>query len=185
MLRTRSTALLLAVFAASLQAAGCRPLRLAPDTPQASPDDLTAIAVVSGRSGSTLSGEATLVETGAGVIIDLRVQNAPGGWHAVHLHERGDCSASDGTSAGGHFNPDGVAHGAPDASEHHAGDLGNMWVHADGTGRKVILMPELSVSPGPRSVVGRAIIVHAGADDLVTQPTGGAGGRIGCGEIEL
>lgn len=142
-----------------------------------------AHAVIEGRSNCPLAGEATFEETSAGVLIDVRVHDAPGGWHAVHIHEVGDCSAPDGSSAGGHFNPGGLMHGAPDAHEHHAGDLGNMWVQSDGTGRKVILMPELTVSPGAHSVVGRAIIVHASADDLTTQPTGNAGGRIGCGEI--
>jgi Cu-Zn family superoxide dismutase len=147
-------------------------------------DGPSAHARIEGRSGSALSGTATFVETASGVIVDVQVVGAPGGWHAVHVHQVGDCSAEDGTSAGGHFNPDGVIHGSPDAAEHHAGDLGNMWVDENGIGRKVILMPELTVSPGTHSVVGRSIIVHAGADDLVSQPTGGAGGRIGCGEIQ-
>lgn len=147
-------------------------------------DGPTALATIEGRSGSALSGTATFAETTTGVIVDVQVVGAPGGWHAVHVHQIGDCSAPDGTSAGGHFNPDGVVHGAPDAIDHHAGDLGNMWIGENGVGRKVILMPELTVSPGTHSVVGRSIIVHAGADDLVSQPTGAAGGRIGCGEIQ-
>lgn len=172
--------LLLALSSAAL-AAGCRGLH--DRDHQRGDSGPTARASIVGRSGSALSGEATFTETDAGVIVDVRVANAPGGWHAVHVHEVGDCSAADGSSAGGHFNPGGVPHGAPDASEHHAGDLGNLWVASDGRGRKVLLMPELTVSPGDHSVVGRAIIVHAAADDLTSQPTGAAGGRIGCGEI--
>lgn len=174
------TALALVLLAGSL--AGCRHLHR--HSAAAADSGPSARARIVGKSGSQLSGEATFVETDAGVIVDLSVRGAPGGWHAVHVHEIGDCSAPDGSSAGGHFNPEGVMHGAPDASEHHAGDLGNMWVGSDGRGRKVILMPELTVSPGAHSVVGRALIVHASADDLTTQPTGAAGGRIGCGEIE-
>jgi Cu-Zn family superoxide dismutase len=146
-------------------------------------DQPTARATIEARTDSKLTGTAVFKETPAGVIVDIKVQNAPGGWHAVHVHEHGDCSAPDAASAGGHFNPGGLKHGSPDASEHHAGDLGNLWVRADGTGRKVILMPELTVSPGSHSVVGRSIIVHTSADDLATQPTGNAGGRIGCGVI--
>ncbi len=142
-----------------------------------------ARATVEGKSGSSLSGHATFKEVRGGVLVEISVENAPTGWHAVHVHENGDCSADDGTSAGGHFNPGGVAHGSPHAAEHHAGDLGNMWVNEKGLGRHVILMPELSVDGGSNAVRGRAMIVHAGADDLVTQPTGAAGGRIGCGVI--
>ncbi len=142
-----------------------------------------ARATIEGKSGSSLSGHATFKEVRGGVLVEISVENAPPGWHAVHVHEHGDCSADDGTSAGGHFNPGGVAHGSPHAPEHHAGDLGNMWVNAKGQGRHVILMPELSVDGGSNAVRRRAIIVHAGADDLVSQPTGAAGGRIGCGVI--
>lgn len=177
----RTATLALVLLAASL--AACRNTHQRSSTGALEGSGATARATILGKSGSQLYGEASFVETDAGVIVDLTVNAAPGGWHAVHVHEIGDCSAADGSSAGGHFNPEGVMHGAPDASEHHAGDLGNMWVDSDGRGRKVILMPELTVRPGSHSVVGRALIVHASADDLVTQPTGAAGGRIGCGEI--
>ncbi len=147
-------------------------------------DGPAARARIEGRSGVRLSGQATFHEVEGGVLITLRVDQAPPGWHAVHVHETGDCSAEDGTSSGGHFNPGGTQHGSPHAAEHHAGDLGNMWVGEDGTGHHAILMPELTVAAGDYSVVGRAIVVHAGADDLVSQPTGAAGGRIGCGVIQ-
>lgn len=169
-------------LALGLLAAACRNTG-SHDHHHANGDGPLARATIEGRSGSPLTGTATFQETSAGVLVDIRVQNSPGGWHAVHVHETGDCSAPDASSAGGHFNPGGLMHGAPDASEHHAGDLGNLWVKADGTGRKVLLMPELTVSPGSHSVVGRSIIVHTSADDLATQPTGNAGGRIGCGVI--
>jgi Cu-Zn family superoxide dismutase len=142
-----------------------------------------ARAEIQGRGGSNLSGEASFTQEQGGVLIEIRVRNAPGGWHAVHLHEQGDCSAPDASSAGGHFNPTGKNHGAPFAPEHHAGDLGNMWIEANGEGYHVLLMPELTVEDGPSSVRGRAIVVHEKDDDLVSQPTGNAGGRIGCGVI--
>ena len=148
------------------------------------PEGRQATARIEGKSGIALRGQATFHETEGGVLIQVEVENAPPGWHAVHIHETGDCSSEDGKSAGGHFNPAGVEHGSPHAEVHHAGDLGNMEVKANGRGYHAIFMPELSVAGGEFSVVGRGIIVHAGADDLVSQPTGAAGGRIGCGVIQ-
>jgi Cu-Zn family superoxide dismutase len=143
-----------------------------------------AMASIESRSGSTVTGSATFTETEGGVLVEVEVHHAPPGWHAVHVHEKGDCSAPDAVSAGGHFNPGSKAHGSPDAPDHHAGDLGNMSVDENGEGRHVRLMPELTVADGEFSVRGRALVVHASADDLVTQPTGNAGGRIGCGVIQ-
>ncbi|MSR60870.1 MAG: superoxide dismutase family protein [Planctomycetes bacterium] len=131
-----------------------------------------------------LSGTASFREQQGGVLIEIEVHHAPPGWHAVHVHEKGDCSAPDASSAGGHFNPLAKNHGSPQAPEHHCGDLGNFWVDEQGEGRHVLLMSELTVADGPNSVRGRALIVHAGVDDLVTQPTGNAGGRIACGVIQ-
>lgn len=143
-----------------------------------------ARAAIEARSGSSLSGTATFTEKDGGVELVVEVTGAPPGPHAVHLHEKGDCSAPDATSAGGHFNPDNSPHGAPDAEHHHAGDFGNLTVGEDGKGRLAISTSRLTVKPGPTSVVGHAIIVHANADDMTTQPTGNAGGRIGCGAVK-
>jgi len=141
-----------------------------------------ATAKIEPRSGSSVHGVARFVEVAGGVEVTITIEEASPGWHAVHVHENGDCSAPDAASAGGHFNPGGVDHGAPHAPVHHAGDLGNMWVNDDGTGYHKVFMPELAIS-GDHGVVGRSIIVHEKVDDLVSQPTGAAGGRIGCGEI--
>ncbi len=143
-----------------------------------------ASARIEGRSGSALTGSATFTEVAGGVEVRIHVSHAPPGMHAVHVHETGDCSDPAAASAGAHFNPGTKDHGAPHAAAHHAGDLGNMWVGENGEGHHVILMPELTIKAGMFSVVGRAIIVHELADDLVTQPTGAAGGRIGCGVIQ-
>lgn len=153
------------------------PKATAPATP------LSAGATIEGRSGATLAGEATFTEAEGATKIVVSVRNAPPGPHAVHIHEVGDCSAPDAKSAGSHFNPDGHTHGGPTDAQHHAGDFGNMEVGADGTGTLEIVTSGLTVADGPRSVNGRAIIVHANVDDFVTQPTGNAGGRIGCGKI--
>jgi len=142
-----------------------------------------AKATIEARSGSSLTGTATFTEKDGGVDVVVDVSGAPAGTHAVHLHEKGDCSAPDATSAGGHFNPTNVPHGAPDAPQHHAGDFGNMTVGADGKGHLTLHSGMLTVGPGPGSVIGHAIIVHANADDMTTQPTGNAGGRIGCGVV--
>lgn len=142
-----------------------------------------ASATIEPRSGSSTHGTATFTEVDGGVLVEITLKGTTPGWHAVHVHETGDCSAPDGTSAGGHFNPGGHAHGSPMAPEHHAGDLGSVFVAEDGTARHVLLMPELTVADGTHSVRGRSIIVHASGDDYTTQPTGNAGGRIGCGVI--
>lgn len=145
--------------------------------------EVGASAIIEGRSGSTLTGVASFRAVREGVEVSVTLENAPAGWHAVHIHEKGDCSSADGKSAGGHFNPTGHDHGAPHAPVHHAGDLGNMWVGQDGAGYHVVYMPELRIDDPDMGVAGRAIIVHEKADDLTSQPTGAAGGRIGCGEI--
>jgi Cu-Zn family superoxide dismutase len=152
----------------------------------ASPDLMTAIASIEPKSGSTLSGTATF-EGGAGeVALVLEVENAPPGAHAVHLHEIGDCSAPDGKSAGGHWNPGGVDHGQWGKEPFHLGDVGNLEVGDDGKGSLTMMTDLWSIGTGSENdVVGRAIIVHQSVDDFVTQPTGAAGGRIGCGVVEL
>lgn len=107
---------------------------------------------------------------------------APGP-HGFHIHANGDCSAADGSSAGGHFNPAEVAHGAPNAEERHAGDLGNITASAYGVSELDVTDPFLSFE-GNNSILGKAVIVHAGQDDLSTQPSGNAGQRVACGVIE-
>jgi Cu-Zn family superoxide dismutase len=160
--------------------AGSKPSSTAATTPHAGP---TAVATIEARSGSSLTGTATFVQNGDTVHVSIDVSNAPQGIHAVHLHEKGDCSAPDATSAGGHFNPMHMEHGSPDAAAHHAGDFGNMSVGEDGHGHLELDTAMLTVLPGDRSVAGRAVVVHAKEDDMHTQPTGNAGGRIGCGVV--
>ncbi len=142
-----------------------------------------ATAAIEGRSGSSLSGRAEFIMRGGKLMITVSLKGAPPGPHAVHIHEKGDCSAPDASSAGAHFNPGGRQHGPPDAPEHHAGDLGNIIVGEDGTGTLMIQTGELTLSGGPTSVTGRSLLVHEKSDDFVTQPTGNSGGRIGCGVI--
>ncbi len=143
-----------------------------------------ASATIEPRSGSTVTGTATFTELPDGAVkVVVNIENAPPGTHGLHIHEKGDCSAPDGTSAGGHFNPTSMPHAGPMAKEHHAGDLGNIQIGADGKGHLEIESSMLTVKPGPNSVVGRSVIFHEKADDLTTQPTGNAGGRLACGVI--
>ncbi len=136
------------------------------------------------KSGSQLSGTATLSETPEGVKVSLNIENVSPGEHGAHVHETGDCSAADGASAGGHFNPGAQPHALPVTNPRHLGDLGNISVGADGKGSIDIVAPGANLQPGnPNSFLGRAIIVHEKKDDG-GQPTGNAGGRIGCGEVK-
>ena len=144
-----------------------------------------AKATIEPKSGSTVTGTATFTEVeGGGVKVVVKIEKAPPGTHGLHIHEKGDCSAPDATSAGGHFNPTGMPHAGPMDKEHHAGDLGNIEIKADGTGTLETMSTMLTVKPGPNSVVGRAVVFHEKADDLKTQPTGNAGGRLGCGVVQ-
>jgi Cu-Zn family superoxide dismutase len=135
------------------------------------------------KSNSKLVGTATLTETSGGVHVVLKVEGISPGDHGAHVHEKGDCSAPDGASAGGHFNPAGHQHGLPAVEQRHLGDLGNITIGKDGKGTQEITVAGANLKPGdPNSYVGKAIIVHEKKDDG-GQPTGNAGGRIGCGVI--
>src|SRR5262249_19890075 len=145
---------------------------------------LEATAKLESRSGSSVTGEAEFTEKKDGVEVSVQIKGAKPGTHGVHLHDKGDCSAPDASSAGGHFNPDSKAHGSPTADPHHAGDFGNITVAANGTGKIKILVKGLTVAPGPNSVVGHAVVIHADADDYKTQPAGNAGARVACGVVK-
>ena len=146
---------------------------------------LVARATLMAREGSTIEGEVTFTEKGGEVAVVAHITGAPPGMHGFHVHEAGDCSAADFTSAGGHFNPTDMPHAGPDDIERHAGDLGNVEVAEDGTAHHELTSSMITVSEGPSSVVGRGVILHEKADDLKSQPTGAAGGRLACGVVEL
>jgi Cu-Zn family superoxide dismutase len=143
-----------------------------------------AVAVLAPTAGNTASGTVTFEVVDGGVRIVAQVEGLSAGPHGFHIHEFGDCSAADGTSAGGHFNPTGSQHGAPDAAERHIGDLGNLEADTQGMAAYDRVDPIVNLS-GPRGIIGRAVIVHGGADDLTSQPTGAAGARVACGVIGL
>jgi len=109
----------------------------------------------------------------------------PGQEHGLHIHEKGDCSAPDAMSAGGHFNPQGKPHGQPGSAEHHAGDLPALKADKSGRAHVQVDVSGITLKPGPTSIIGRAVVVHADPDDYKTQPTGNSGARIACGVIAL
>ncbi len=145
-----------------------------------------AVATIEPKNDSGVTGTASFTVTGDQVMLTLSIENATPGEHAFHLHEVGDCSAPDGTSAGGHWNPTEHDHGQWGGAAFHLGDVGNLDVGEDGTATLTVATNLWSVGTGDDDdVVGRAVIVHEGVDDFTTQPTGAAGARIGCGVIQL
>jgi len=147
----------------------------------------TAEATISSASGSGLTGKATFTESGGAVKLVLTVEKATPGPHAVHLHQNGDCSKPDATSAGPHWNPAKNPHGKRGEGQHHAGDMPNMEVGQDGKGRLELTVNEWKIggSDTTSNIINKAIIVHAKADDYKSQPAGNAGDRIGCGVITM
>jgi len=131
-------------------------------------------------------GEATLVEGKDGVRIALQVYNLPPGLHGFHIHGVGKCEQPDFKSAGGHFNPYGKRHGLRNPEGMHAGDTSNILVEPDGTATVVALFPLVTLGPGKNSLFqpgGTALVIHAGSDDQVSDPSGNSGDRIACGVI--
>jgi Cu-Zn family superoxide dismutase len=146
---------------------------------------VVAVAVLQPRADSELSGMVRFTETADGVSVTAEIAGISAGLHGLHLHELGDCSSDDFKSTGGHFNPTDAPHGAPTDEMRHAGDFGNIEIGEDGAGHLELTTTMLTVADGPNTVVGRAVILHEGEDDLESQPTGAAGGRIGCGVVML
>jgi Cu-Zn family superoxide dismutase len=143
-----------------------------------------AIALLSPAKDKTVKGVVTFTQTDNGVKVYAHLEGLTPGKHGFHVHEFGDCSAPDLTSAGGHFNPTQMAHGAPTDHTRHSGDLGNIVADDKGMATLEWVDPMMRLS-GPNSIIGRAVIVHAKEDDLKTQPTGNAGPREACGVIGI
>ncbi len=140
-----------------------------------------AVAELQPTTGNEAHGTVTFEQTDEGVRVTVQLEGVPAGEHGFHIHENGDCS-DDGKAAGGHFNPEGTAHGAPDTTERHVGDLGNVTADDDGVVYAEFTDAMLAFD-GPHAILGKAVILHADADDFTSQPTGAAGGRIACGII--
>ena len=137
-------------------------------------------------SGGENVGKAVFTETADGVRIVLEVHDLPPGLHGIHIHEAGECKIPDFKSAGGHFNPAGKQHGAKNPQGAHAGDLPNLQIQPDGTAKAVLINPHVTLAPGNSSLfhdAGTSLVIHAGPDDELTDPSGNSGDRIACGVI--
>ena len=142
-----------------------------------------AMAQLAPTQGNKVSGTVTFVQSGDKLKVFAEVSGLTPGLHGFHIHEKGDCSAPDGTSAGGHFNPTSKPHGNPERGEHHAGDMVQLVADDKGIARQVSYIEGPTLGEGPGNIIGRSVIVHAALDDYKTQPTGNSGGRQACGVI--
>ena len=141
---------------------------------------------IESKSGSNVSGTAVFTEEDGEVQMRAELSGLTEGTHAIHLHENADCSAEDGTSAGGHWNPTHEDHGEwGDPDGYHRGDIGNF--EADSQGNATVEFSTdqwcIGCDDNTRNIVGTAVIVHDGVDDYTSQPSGDAGTRIACGEV--
>jgi Cu-Zn family superoxide dismutase len=163
------------VLLAAAALAGCQTMSDVP--PRAS-------AGLGATAGNKTVGEVTFEQVGGKVRVTAQVIGLkPNQEHGFHIHEVGDCSSGDGMSAKGHFNPYGKPHG-PQGSEHHAGDMPNLDSDAKGKAKLTADLDIVTLTSGPASIVGRAVIVHADPDDYKTQPAGNSGARLACGVIK-
>jgi Cu-Zn family superoxide dismutase len=143
---------------------------------------IKAICLLTPTKDSKVSGVVMFTRKGDAIEITGEITGLTPGLHGFHVHEYGDLNSPDGMATGGHFNPDKKMHGGPRASDRHVGDLGN--VEADKSGKVKLHMTDKVIQlHGPHSIIGRGLIVHAKADDLKSQPTGDAGGRVAQGVV--
>ena len=182
-MRTVLSCLLATAAALTLAACGSAPPRKA--VPAASTAQGADI-VMAPASGSLVSGRLHATPTPNGVRITGELGGLSlGSTHAIHIHEKGDCSAADATSAGGHFNPAQHPHGRAGSGPHHGGDMDNIVANANGVARVDVQAIGVTLCGGDTDIGGRAVVVHAAADDYQSQPAGNAGARVACGVIEL
>ena len=191
----------LSIIALALTLAACQTEPATPDvvddTTAMAETPMTATATLNPTEGNSASGQITFTQENGMVRVEGMIMGLSPGEHGFHVHENGDCSAADlpddpdsepnpAGAAGGHFAPQGSPHGAPgnDAAARHVGDLGNVTAGADGTAM-VSMTDAVIALDGPNSIVGKALLVHAGQDDLTSQPSGAAGARVACGVITL
>lgn len=134
------------------------------------------------KSKSTVIGTATFVEKNGKVNFEAKLTGLNPGIHAIHIHEKADCSAPDGSSAGGHWNPTFKKHGKWGDTEYHKGDIGNFTADENGNGTIVFSTDEwcIGCADETKNILGKGLIVHAGTDDFKTQPAGNAGARVAC-----
>jgi Cu-Zn family superoxide dismutase len=141
-----------------------------------------AVAVLYSSQGSQVKGTVTFTKTDDGIRVEGKITGLTPGKHGFHVHEFGDVTSPDGTSAGGHFNPENKPHAGPDAEERHAGDFGNIEADEDGVANINFVDKKITLD-GPASILGRGLVVPAKPDDLKSQPSGDAGDRVAVGVI--
>lgn len=185
-----------AAIAALLAACGDRPAEPAVAPAQPLPDPAApaepavptrAVTTLAPTEGNAVSGELAFMLHNGGVHVSGQIAGlTPGAAHGFHIHETGDCSAPDGSSAGGHFNPTGVEHGRQSHGTHHLGDMDNLTGDDQGTASVDQHLEGVEIGTGSAvDIVGRSVIVHADPDDYESQPTGNAGARLACGVISV
>lgn len=137
------------------------------------------------KSNSSVTGNASFIEKNGKVTFVAKIAGLKPGEHAIHIHEKSDCSAADASSAGGHWNPTFKKHGKWGIAEYHKGDIGNFMADENGNGTISLTTDEWCIGCGnpTKDILGKGLIVHAGVDDFTTQPTGNAGGRVACSAI--
>lgn len=177
----------LGIFVIAFIAAGCaqqpdQSTEESSDNMEPSTNFTKAVAQLHSTDGNEILGTVTFEKVDDGVNVNADLSGLEEGKHGFHIHQYGDCSAEDQTSAGGHYNPYNMEHGAPTDSVRHMGDLGNLPVGPEGNGTLDYVDNIIELN-GANSIIGRAVIIHSGADDLSSQPSGAAGARIACGVI--
>lgn len=164
------------------------PVTAAPPATEPPPAQETvgATAELKATQGHGVSGTLMLSPEGTGVHISGSIKGlVPNSGFGFHVHEKGDCSAPDASSAGGHFNPTAEQHGDPAGAAHHLGDMPNLASDAEGSAELHIVIPDLTLRTGQANdVLGKAIVVHEKPDDYASQPSGNSGARIACGIIK-
>ncbi|MCA0153464.1 superoxide dismutase family protein [Winogradskyella vincentii] len=141
---------------------------------------------MSPKSDSNVTGTVVFTDRDGVVTMEGKFSGLTEGVHAIHLHEKADCSSPDGKSSGGHWNPTGQPHGAWGAeSGFHKGDIGNMTANAEGNAEISLTTDQWCIGCGDlsKNIMGKAVIVHQGEDDLTSQPSGAAGARVSCAGI--
>ena len=152
-------------------------------TGQASEPAAMSVNVALNGSDGSEAGTVSISEDATGITLTVNAKGLKPGTHAVHLHEKGDCTAADFTSAGGHWNPAGAQHGRDNPMGSHLGDLANMEVDEVGSGQSIYLLTGVRVTGGQQALSdadGTALVIHEGPDDYVSDPTGNAGARVAC-----
>ena len=146
-----------------------------------------AVANLASASGSLVSGKVTVMPMTGGVHLTGTVGGLPANsTHGFHIHEKGDCSAADASSAGPHFNPSAAQHGKAESGAHHAGDMDNVVANAEGVVNLNVHVSGVTLGGGASNdIAGRALVVHAAPDDYTSQPAGNAGARVACGVITV